>query len=185
MESRLLCNSLSGLGPGGDLGSSLQTFCSKPADLVRSVQAEQMGLSVWTQNTFFVGLDLSRTQVWWPSAWESRLSHHWSVCILTGIYLDSDRLQVWTLLLGTHRHLPQALARGQYSLTPLADEGEERFYSEDILNSIHPLNSALSFHAYMGKEFSSLSMQKCSSIPILSSSPSSQEFCFHPASVLT
>lgn len=45
--------------------------------------------------------------------------------------LDSHRLQVWTLLLGAHRDPPQALDRGQCSLTPLAAEGEGRFYSED------------------------------------------------------
>lgn len=120
------------------------------------LQAKGMGLNIWTQNTSFAVLDLSRTRVcWisvtqWPSAWESRLSHCWSICTRTGIYLDSHRLRVWTLLLGANRDSPQALARDWYSLTPLADEGEGRFYSEDTLNSIHPLNSTLSFRAYIG-----------------------------------
>lgn len=49
---------------------------------------------------------------------------------------------------------------------------------------IRPFPSVLTWEV-PEKEISSLSMQKCSSIPVSSSSPPSQESYFHPASALT
>lgn len=76
--------------------------------------------------------------------WLECLHSHWNI---SG---QSQTAGLDTFAGTSQRPPPRALARGQYSLTPLADEGEERFYSEDTLNSIHPLNSTLTFHAYMG-----------------------------------
>lgn len=177
-----------GMDPAGILFKASWFGQIRDISAAAPLQGKWMVLSIWAQNTPFVVLDFSRTQVWWVSViWG--LQHENPDCPTVGVSALSGQSQIasldtfWELTETQHRQLLEV------SILWLLQQLKEKegFIKTPLIQftlRIQPFLSMLTLEV-LEKENSILSMQKCSSTPVPSSPPPWQEFYLHPASALT